>query len=220
MIPHLEVDGAFGSDAFRPRRETPRLVVVLEGPNDIAHLRRLSRILSRSDRMITNLDDLERSGTIAFVATGAASVSPIPAAVCGLGPPEVHLYDRETDATTRQRRRHVEAINRRTNCRAFLTHRRTLENYLHPHAIADARGLRVSFGPDDDVAAVVARSDLQLTAREWAQLSPRARRRLRCRAKQWLNRDAVDCMTVQRLAQSDPDGEITGWLCTIGEFLQ
>jgi len=38
-------------------------------------------------------------------------------------------------------------------------------------------------------------------------------------AKQWLNRQAVERMTVEMLDQRDPDGEVRGWLEAIGEMV-
>ena len=54
--------------------------------------------------------------------------------------------------------------------------------------------------------------------RDPESLSRRARQRLRNRAKAWLNTAAADCMTPERLAESDPAGEIPQWLATIGRF--
>jgi hypothetical protein len=49
-------------------------------------------------------------------------------------------------------------------------------------------------------------------------LSRRARRRLRDKAKKWLNRDAVERMTPERLAERDPAGEVISWLRMIAEL--
>lgn len=221
MIPFLETEGAYGAQVSSDHTVQPvQLAFVLEGPNDVAHLKRLSRILSRSDPGVPDLDELARTGTIAFVTTGAASICPIPAALCGVGPPEFHLYDRETSCTTRQRQRLVEAINLRPNCRAFLTRRRALENYLHPDAIEEARGVRVSYGPDDDVAAHVAAAMLELVPHQWQQLSMRTRRRVRCRIKKWLNTIAAERMTRERLQDHGVDEEVLGWFRTVSALLR
>jgi hypothetical protein len=58
----------------------------------------------------------------------------------------------------------------------------------------------------------------QHPADRWGELSTRARRRLRNRAKSWLNTLAVDRMSVARFAERDPVGEIRGWLRIIAEL--
>ena len=96
---------------------------------------------------------------------------------------------------------------------------RSLENYLHPHAIREARPVRVSIGDSDCVATLVACAQLEEKAEgAWEQLSARGRKRLRSAAKRWLNTDAVDRMTVDRLAERDPGGEIQSWLNAIVEL--
>ena len=95
-----------------------------------------------------------------------------------------------------------------------------MENYLHRDAILEARGIDVHFSDDDDVASIVAERCFRRQHPEggWHELSARARRRLRNRAKSWLNTLAVDRMTVARFADRDPNGEITGWLKCIAEM--
>ena len=44
------------------------------------------------------------------------------------------------------------------------------------------------------------------------------RRRLRYKAKKWLNTRAVEQMTAARLAERDPDGEVRAWLATIANL--
>ena len=52
----------------------------------------------------------------------------------------------------------------------------------------------------------------------WDELSARARKRLRYKAKKWLNSRAVEQMTAARLAERDPDGEVRSWLATIAKL--
>ena len=121
------------------------------------------------------------------------------------GPAEFHLLDRETEPTTTQRKILAGALNSRPNCQALAHIQTGVENYLHPDAISQAGGVEVGFGDFDDVAEIVARASFQSDeSRSWESLSRRARRRLRDKAKKWLNREAVDCMTPERLAERDP----------------
>jgi hypothetical protein len=190
------------------------ILVVVEGTNDAEFLRRISRVLVRHGFAVPDLNQLEVDGRLTFMTASAFPVS-IPA----LPGKQFHLYDREVPPITGERQRLAEALNRQPNCKAVLTSKRAIENYLHPDAVQEASGLKVSFGDSDDVAELVARASLQVgDPRGWESLPKRGRRRLRDKAKKWLNREAADRMTPARLIERDADGEITGWLRTIAEL--
>jgi hypothetical protein len=101
-----------------------------------------------------------------------------------------------------------------------LTGKRSLENYLSPHAIYEARGVGIRFSDQDHVADLAARYDWSIAGREppWHALAARARKRLRERAKRWLNTAAAERMTVERIDQCDPQGEIRVWLQTMARL--
>ena len=210
MAPRLPVCGANLADI------SVVVLVVVEGSNDVEFLRRISRMLNQSDSEIPDLSQLELGGRLTFLT---AATQQVPVAE-GAFARQFHLYDRETPPVTDERRRLVELLNRRPNCCAVLMTKRAIENYLHPDAISEAGGVEVGFGDFDDVAEVVAHASFQSEdSPSWESLSRRARRRLRDKAKKWLNREAVDRMTPERLAERDPDDEIIGWLQTIAELV-
>ncbi len=105
-------------------------------------------------------------------------------------------------------------MNRRPGCRAVVTSKRTLENYLHPAAIREAGGVEIDFGDDDAVADLIARQAYvkEYPGVPWEELFRRTQTRRRNRVKRWLNTKAVDRMTPQRLAERDPKGEVRSWL--------
>lgn len=197
---------------------TSQVVVVVEGLHDIEFLRRISRMLHKHDPDLPGLDRLEADGRLTFLTTrsnGLGSVSTVGSLTCG----EFHLYDREMPPVTDERLRLVGLLKQRSHCRAVLTTKRAIENYLHSDAVCEAGRVEVSFGDFDDVAEIVAHAEFQVNQnRSWEALSRRGRRRLRDKAKRWLNREAVDRMTPDRLAERDPDGEVIGWLQTIAEL--
>jgi hypothetical protein len=97
-----------------------------------------------------------------------------------------------------------------------LTRKRSAENYLHPAAIWEARGVGIEVTDDMDIPDTVARQTFESqTGVPWGEIPPRARRRLRNRAKLWLNSAAAMRMTPERLAERDPRGDVRGWLSTI-----
>ena len=137
------------------------------------------------------------------------------------GRAELHLYDREAPPVSQQREHWAALVGARPNCRAFVTRYRSLENYLHPEAIREAHGVAVTYRTTDDVAETVARKSFipSVDYSTWDRLSRRAKRRQRDRVKVWLNTEAVERMTLERLDHSDPAGEVIGWLTVMGELL-
>jgi hypothetical protein len=202
-----------------PSPENRPVLLVLEGETDIQFLRRASAVLQADDRSLPDLGQLERRGKLVFVPFGGDPRNWI-FRFAELGCPEFHLLDREIPPATEIRRESARVVNLRPGCRAAVTNKRSLENYLHPAAIVEARGVEVQFSDDDDVADLVA-EQLFLRHRpagNWRELPTRARRRLRNRAKSWLSTDALGRMTVARFAERDPEGEIRGWLRQIAEL--
>ncbi len=189
---------------FRPAPCHPVLVIV-EGRHDAEFLRRISTRLHAADPSLPNLPLLEGRGAILFLYSGgdahawATRLAP-------LGRPEFHLLDAEEPPESAYRHEAAAQVNARPRCRAFVTRKRSVENYLHPDAIREARGIAVEFDDRDCVPELVARRlfESSHTGVTWDALPYRVQRRLRDRAKRWLNTDAVDRMTVARLQVRDP----------------
>ena len=202
------------------KRQLPVLVVV-EGGNDVEFLRRISAVLSMEDKSLPDLSILERNGKFVFLPFGGGEIQSWAFRLAPLGKAEFHLYDREVPPLSEQRYSTARIVNLRPGCRAFVTSKRSLENYLHPQAIFEATGIQVEFGDNDDVAELVAQKQFlgQDLDRDWLSITARCRRRLRNRAKHWLNRDAADRMTAELLAARDQDGEVRNWLTTIAEMV-
>jgi putative ATP-dependent endonuclease of OLD family len=193
------------------------VLVVVEGPNDIEFLRRISRILHLDDVTIPDLNVLEEMGRLIFVPFGGGCLHYWSHRLGPLAWPEFHLYDRELPPETKLRKQAARAVNGRVGCRAAITSKRSLENYLSPSAIEDAKGIRIDLSDSDSVAEVAARACLPSHCK-WDDLSRRAQRRLCNRTKKWLNTAAVDQMTPARLAEQDPAGELERWLRTIANL--
>ena len=197
-----------------------RVLLVVEGLYDIRFLRRISATLHAGQPEVPNLANLEARQELIFVPIGGGDLAAWSHRLAGLGLPEFHLYDREAPPETAARQRAADRVNQRAGCRAALTGKRNLENYLHPAAIRQAHGIELSYGSQDDVADLAARVcyAARFASLPWDRLPARLRRRLRCRAKLWLNTYAAAAMTPDLLAQRDPDGEVAGWLRTIAEL--
>ncbi|MCA9249348.1 MAG: hypothetical protein KDA42_19635, partial [Planctomycetales bacterium] len=151
-----------------------RILVVVEGVNDIGFLRRISVILHASDSSLPNLAEWETGGALVFVPTGGPSEAWCHR-LAPLDRPEFFLLDRELPPETEQRRAMVARINRRGGCHAALTKKRSLENYLHPTAIYAASGLTLQFSDFDSVAHLAAKHafDAKSPDTAWGNLSAR-----------------------------------------------
>jgi len=198
-----------------------KLLCIVEGQHDVAFLRVISRILHADDPTLPDLGKLERAGAVVMVPIGGGDLLAWAARMAALGLPEFHLLDREVSPATERRQQAVEIVNGRPNCRAYLTRKRALENYLHPSAVREVSSLVLDFDDDDDVADMVARACFERQDHElpWEELLGRARKRCRETAKRWLNRQAVERMTPGQLDERDPEGEVRGWLEAIGEMV-
>lgn len=198
-----------------------RLLVVVEGMNDIEFLRRISRMLNAVDSALPNLAMMERVGEIVFIPFGGGHVRAWAERLAPLDLPEFHLYDRELPPESDLRIEAAKAVNARANCRAVVTGKRCLESYLHPEAILAAGGVHVRFDDFDPVAELTARELYRQRPGEiaWQLQARRSRSRMANRAKRWLNTIAADHMTAELLAESDRDGEIISWMLAINQLL-
>ncbi len=210
----------FPQPSAEPSAKGRPLFLLVEGPNDVEFLRRMSVILHHEDSEIPDLASMERDSTLVFVPIGGGDVRPWAFRLAETGAAECHIYDRETPPETEIRQQVVRIVNLRPKCRAFLTTKRNLENYLDRDAIIEASGVAITFGDHDDVADVLARSVYEQCPRllPWEQLPARSRKRRRDKIKRSLNTKAVDRMTPERLARSDPAGEVRHWLLAIAEL--
>jgi putative ATP-dependent endonuclease of the OLD family len=170
-----------------------KVLAYVEGPNDVAFLEHISRLLGP-----INLGNDPR---IAFVLSGGGNLKHWvnQQYLARLGLPEIHIYDRDNDLGYQDE---VDRVNdRRNGDWATLTRKREVENYLHPEAIEVALGVRVEFGDDDDVAEMVARAvhEAAPDGNPWAELSERKRKQKASNAKKRLCTEAAAAMTLAML---------------------
>lgn len=218
-LSHVAVARQTSLDRLAERRP---LLLLLEGANDADFLLRISRLLNQAQASAVNLADLATLGQIVIVPFGGGISADWWNRFAPLSCPEFHLYDREQEPQTSKRKQLAERVNARPLCRAKITTKRSLENYLHPKAIRDAGGGSLTFGDDDCVPQLLVCRRLQTAhpGLPWESLTPRTRQRLTYRAKKWLNTKAVEHMTAELLAQRDPAGELVGWLSMIAALLE
>jgi len=103
-----------------PPVHTPPAFVLVEGPNDMAFLKRISVILHHDDPTIPDLISLETDGRIVFIPFGGSDVRFWTFRLASTRSREFHLYDHEISPETEVREHVVYAVNQRPGCRAFL----------------------------------------------------------------------------------------------------
>lgn len=201
-----------------------RLFIGVEGPNDIQFLSRISAVLAAVDDQISHLGELEHAGRIVFIPMGGSNADIWKSRLEKLNRPEFHIFDRDYAPPAEPKYAEIIAhVNARPGCSAVHTSRRELENYLHPNAIAQARqgvALADAMGAFDDVPALVAQAVHQASnaGTDWVSLADDVIKKKVSHAKKWLNREAVDAMTVEMLDEVDTNGDIRGWLRRISEL--
>lgn len=203
-----------------PEPGRPRAVICVEGPSDVAFLRRMSHILHDDGRQVI---DLSTSEEVPIVPLGGGTLRQWVEQryLRGFGLPEVHIYDRD-DAEKPKYRSAADAVNRRTDGSwAVLTRKREMENYLHPDLLRKTLNCNVEVGADADVPTEVAKAlyEADASTDRWDDLSEEKKRKKSKSAKHRLLSEVLPLMTVAHLRQADPDGEIEGWLKRVGETI-
>lgn len=203
------------------RRQSPTMLVVLEGVYDIRFLRHASSVLHVADPSILDLAALESARKLTLVPLGGGNPSEWPYRFEGLLMNERHIYDREEPPATRERELAIEALNRRTGCSGRIMSRRGMENFFHPKALSEATGVELAFGDNDDVPLLLAkcRFESEPGAPPWESLTPHQRKRIRERIKRILHTRALERMSAERFDEQDPGGEIREWLAWINDAI-
>jgi len=192
--------------------------------NDINFLKGISRILLENGENVLDLGQLEDDGKIIFIPCGGTNLAHWASRLANLNRPEFHLFDRDVGSGEVSRNQAVvDEINSRDDCKALLTGKKEMENYLHPSAISTVQPqISVTFGDFDDVPLITACNIHEQSGSDkgWDDLQDTKRKKKISRAKQWLNTSAVQAMTPALLDQQDPSGDVRGWFSIISQFLQ
>lgn len=193
----------------RPR---PKVLLFVEGPNDVTFLRHICRLLRSVDPNVICIENDPRVATV-IVGGGNLGHWVEHQYLKKLNLAEVHIYDRDDAAAPKYQAR-VDELNRRAPVVwATLTTKREMENYLHPAAIAAALGVEVAFTDECDVPEIVARASHEASeARDpWEALCDKKRAGKQSAAKKRLNDAAAQRMTIEQLDERDPLREVRGW---------
>ena len=190
-----------------------RLLLYVEGPNDVAFLEHVSRL--------TGQVDLAIEPQVAFVLSGGGNLKHWVNRhyLSGLGLPEMHIYDRDEDHGYQAL---VDKVNKRGNDDwATLTTKREIENYLHPEVAKEILGIDIAFSDDDDVPLIVARTlhNASESKKSWDEVEEDKQKSKMSRAKYRLCHEVAARMTLEQLEERDPNGEVKDWFRRVSQKL-
>jgi hypothetical protein len=203
-----------------------KLFIGVEGRHDISFLKHTSKILRQAGCDVLDLEKMELDGELIFFPLGGSSLALWTSRLEPLSRPEFHLFDRDNQPPAAAKyQAEADAINLRDRCKAVVTGKREIENYLHHEAINEAYtavckinlGLVANFAAFDDVPVKIAEMVHAASGSPtvWAALDEERRNKKVSGAKRNLNEHAASSMTKARLDQVDPDGHVLSWFTEI-----
>lgn len=184
-----------------------KLIVCVEGPNDVAFITAISRIAHQADNSII---DLNVSQDIVVIPLGGSVLKDWVNHnyLKKLGAPEYHIYDSDNIHAHAD---DCDRVNRRGDgSSARITQKREMENYIHSQVVQELFGVQVNIDDTMDVSTEI--SNL-IRATNPEGFTPQT-------VKKKLNRIGAQRMTLDLLQSRDPQGEVLGWLRQISQIVQ
>ncbi|WP_257791579.1 ATP-binding protein [Ereboglobus luteus] len=199
-----------------------KLFIGVEGRHDINFLKKISAVLIKDGCAVLDLEKMELDGELIFFPLGGSSLALWASRLAPLSRPEFHLYDRDTMPPERAKyQEQADAVNRRDRCKALITGKKEMENYLHFDAINTAYydicnislGLTAGFSDIDDVPNKIAElvHNSSGSSNTWDSLDEETKSKKASRVKSNLNEHAAARMTKKLLEQVDPNGDVLTW---------
>ncbi len=178
-----------------------RVLICVEGANDIRFLRHVSRTLNATD---SQLPDLSSDPRFAFIPMHGGNLRDVVNLHLfkGFGKSEFHIYDRDDNNTYAEQQEQVN--NREDGSRAVQTMKKTMENYLHPAAIERITNCRIEVTDENDIVTELC-----------GQLGKK-----KSEIKAILYNEVAPVMTADEIDQRDGQSEIRNWLRSISELLE
>lgn len=195
-----------------PQPLSPRLLVCVEGPNDVSFFKIISAMISQTR---ADLPNLANNPHVAIFPLGGGTLKDWVTHdyLNGLNIPQYHIYDLDDAANPPYQPQRDAVRARGVPNWAELTVKRETENYIHPDCINAVYGQQVVFGDMDDVPEIVAIAvHTAGGGNPWAGLTNEQKKSKSGRAKKRLNTEVCSQMTFAQLQQSDANGDIIRWL--------
>ncbi|EKF55589.1 hypothetical protein I215_06502 [Galbibacter marinus] len=206
-----------------------KVLVFVEGENDINGLIGMSKLLNAYDNSILNLENNE---AVAFIPTGGSQLKYYieKKYLDGLLQAQVHIYDSDNPAYIQS----VADLNAEGNDKkiGYNTAKSELENYLHHDAINECYldfNITINLSEITDADDVPEKVAMAVHSAEsdtdWNSINPdpvkneEKQKKKISKAKRKLNTDGVNKMTIDRLNERGGYAEIKVWLDKIKEFI-
>ncbi len=190
----------------------------VEGRNDINFLRIISKILHDAKGDIPDLGLEEDAGRIVFIPLGGSSMDLWTSKLQGFNRPEFYLMDRDNPPPQKPKHHEfAESIEARSDCTAWITERKELENYIHPDVIKSSysnySGTGSGFEDVPELFAQVVHESSE-SDESWDDIkgNPDKLRKRISGAKRRLNSEFASKMTADLLSKVDTKGEVVTWL--------
>lgn len=199
----------------------PKLIIGLEGQNDIEFLKIIARVLRTHNENIPDLEKLENDGDIIFLLLGGSNLKFWGAKRLEVfNRQEFYIFDRDNEPPAAPKYQDkISELNKRNRSKAVSTSKRELENYLHPTAIKSVYPeTDVEFSDFDDVGLIVAKALHNVrSSTPWNELSEKKVDEKIRLAKKSLNKEVAEKMTADLIDARDTNGEIRSWLSYISQ---
>jgi predicted ATP-dependent endonuclease of OLD family len=170
-----------------------RVLICVEGANDVRFLQHISHTLHKADPQIP---DLSEDPNFAIIPMHGGNLRDIVNLHLfkNFQKPEFHIYDHDGKGTYEEEAEKIKERN--DGSKAVQTMKRTMENYIHPGAIYRITKVQVEVQDDNDYV-----NDLSNALRKKKNV-----------VKAILSDEVVPAMTVTEIDERDPDSEVRGWL--------
>lgn len=190
-----------------PQHHNVKLVVCVEGPNDVAFLTTMSRIAHQT---YLDIIDLNSSPSVVVIPLGCGALKEWVNHnyLQKLGTPEYHIYD--GDNTHPHAATCTRVNNRGDGSTARETSKREMENYIHSDIVRELFHVDIEITDMMDVPTEISRL---LRAEDREGLRPD-------KVKKKLNHAGAAKMTMELLHSRDLDDELLGWLRETSAFVR
>jgi energy-coupling factor transporter ATP-binding protein EcfA2 len=177
-----------------------RVLVCLEGKNDVRFLKAVSHTLHKDDNSLPDLGSDPRFVLIPMLGGNLKDVVN-QHLLKNFRKTEFHLYDQDEEQTYADEAKAV--ADRDDGSVALQTKKRHMESYFHPEAIKRVLGLEVEVKDEEDFTTELGQ---KLKVKKPV-------------AKARLANEVAPAMTVFEIDERDGSGEVREWLSTLGKMV-
>ena len=176
-----------------------KLIVCVEGPNDVEFLYAISRT---AHKVYPDILDLRQAPSVAVIPLGGGTLQNWVNHnyLQKLKIPEYHIYD--SDNSTAHDKQCDKVNKRGDGSSARTTKKREMENYIHSDVVYALFRVNVEIDDTMDVSTVISKKIWETNPEGFGADT----------VEKKLNKSGAEKMTLDMLRERDPDDEVLGWL--------